>query len=509
MNGLRGRIVLLLLVVLVLALPFVIRGVAGGSGAADGGAATGSPMSGTPSASGSESWRRTHGPAAVDTLVIMTPHLEAVRRKFGTAFSRWYAQKYHRAVNLEFLSYAGGEIVRYFQASEVAYERTGTYNIDIVWGGSDSMFNDVLKARYLQPANLDPQVMAAAFPRPDIGGVPLYDPDQSNAPRWFGAALSSFGILYNRDLLAYLHLPEPKTWSDLADPRYRGWVELADPTRSASAKTALMVIVERETQTAAREHRSEEEAWARGMGLIRQIAANARGFTATANELPGLVSSGDAAAAMSIDFYARAQIEAVGGVRLGYVEPQGATVVTPEPIAIAQGAPHDQVARRFIEFVLGDVGQRLWMTKAGPGETPEMSLNRLPVMPSVYDDAANSTEMGNPYRTAGAFNTKPSRRAAFGLMDELIALCCIDLLPELRTTRQQIVESPRAAELDARLGMFPVDQAATERGTGIRGRMLKGKPQDWLALQREWRRQFKQEYGELRRAAAEPPGAAR
>ena len=496
MTQFRGRSLLLLLVVLVLALPFVFRVTppnGGGAGLVTAGALKGGPA----------------GAGAADTLVVMTPNLEAVRRKFGKAFSQWYAQKYHRAVSIEYLSYGGGEIVKYFQASEVAYERTGTYNIDVVWGGSDSVFNDVLKGRYLQQARLDPQVLASAFPRPDIGGVPLYDPDPSNGPRWFGAALSSFGILYNRDVLAYLHLPEPKTWSDLADPRYRGWVELADPTRSASAKTALMVIVEREMQTATQEHRSQDEAWARGMGLIRQIAANARGFTAAANELPGLVSSGDAAAAMSIDFYARAQIEAVGGRRLGYVEPKGATVVTPEPIAIARGAPHEEVARRFIEFVLGESGQRLWITKAGPGETPEMSLNRLPVMPAVYDDPVNFTEFSNPYRTAGGFNTKPGRRAAFGLMDELIALCCIDLLPELRATRQQIIESPRAAQLDARLGMFPIDQAASQVGTDIHGRMLKGKPQDWLALQRQWRRQFQQEYGELRRAAAEPPGAAR
>ena len=72
--------------------------------------------------------------------------------------------------------------------------------------------------------------------------------------------------------------------------------------------------------------------------MIRQIAANAKGFTQAANELPGTVSNGDVAAAMSIDFYARSQIAAVGGGRVGYVEPQGATMVTPEPIAVAKGA---------------------------------------------------------------------------------------------------------------------------------------------------------------------------
>ena len=470
--------VLLVLVVLVVALPFVFRQHA-------------------------NSGQIAAAPASVsDSLVIITPHLEAVRRKFGRAFSQWYAQKYHRAVNIEYLSFGGGDIIRFFQASEAVHQRTGTYNVDIVWGGSDSMFNDVLKSKYLDKVRLDPVAMAAVYPRADIGGVPLYDPDSVDGPRWFGAALSSFGILFNRDLLRFLGLPEPKTWSDLANPRYHGWVELADPTRSASAKTALMVIVEREMRRASEEHRPEADGWARGMGLIRQIAANARGFTSAANELPSIVSGGDAAAAMAIDFYARAQIAAVGGGRIGYVEPQGATAITPEPIALARGAPHAQTARRFIEFVLSEAGQRLWITRAGAGETPELSLQRLPIMPAVYDHPVNFTEFTNPYRIAGGFNTKPSRRAALGLMDELVALCCIDLLDELRQTRKQITESTRAVELDARLGMFPVDQAASRAGMEVHGRMLKGTPEDWLTLQRRWREQFKEEYRGLRRAAA-------
>lgn len=508
--------ILLLLVILVLMLPFIFR----------------SLLDTAP--------RPTARPGPADQLVIITPNLEAVRRKFDKAFAAWYAGRYHRGVHIEYLSFGGGEIVKFFQASEVTYQRYGTYNVDLVWGGSDSLFSDALGGRYLQPVSLEPGVLEAAFPTPDIGGVPLYDLSPGG-PRWFGAALSSFGILYNRDVLSYLHLPEPTTWADLADPRYSGWLELADPTRSGSAKAALQVIVEREIATAAEEHRSQEEAWARGMGLLRQIAANAKGFTQAANELPGTVSNGDVAAAMSIDFYARSQIAAVGACarggarthnrtadvgagadsgartdggaptrdvpcvgRIGYVEPQGATMVTPEPIAVAKGAQHAEAAKRFIEFVLSDAGQRLWITKPGPGETPEMALQRLPVVRSVYDRPVDFTEFTNPFTTVGGFNTKPSRRAAFGLMDELISLCCIDLLPDLRETRREIVASPHAAQLDARLGRFPVSQAASRAGVTVHRRMLEGKPEDWLALQRQWRGQFLAEYQELRHAAEAP-----
>ena len=77
--------VLALLVLGVLTLPFIFRGVT-----------TTSPGVVVRS-----------GPA--DQLVIMTPHLETVRRKFNRAFSEWYVHKYHRAVNIEYLIYGGGD----------------------------------------------------------------------------------------------------------------------------------------------------------------------------------------------------------------------------------------------------------------------------------------------------------------------------------------------------------------------------------------------------------------
>ena len=445
------------------------------------------------------------GRQPVEHLVIVTPHLEAVRRKFSAAFSAWYDANYHRAVELDFLNYGGGsEVVKFFQTSHATFEKLGTYEVDLVWGGSDYVFSQLLEKKgYLQKADLDPAVVAAAFPRADIGGLPLYDPDMQNGPQWYGTALSSFGIIYNRDLLRDLQLPEPKTWSDLADPRYRNWIVLADPTRSASAKTVLMTIVEHEMATAEQQGLPESEGWARGMGLIRQIAANAKGFTGAGSLLPSTVSSGDAAAAVSIDFYARTQIAAVEPGRVGYVEPHGATVITPEPIGIVAGAQHVALARHFIEFMLSEPAQRLWVTQADPQrESPEMTLRRLPIRRSVYDHSIDLTDYTNPFLAAGDFNTKVQRTSTFGLLDELIALSCIDLLSDLRETRKEILASPRARELDARLGRFPVDQAASQRGVAAYRKMLNGDPREWLDLQRRWLELFRGEYRTLRELAA-------
>ncbi|HEY6925764.1 MAG TPA: extracellular solute-binding protein [Steroidobacteraceae bacterium] len=446
------------------------------------------------------------GPASgAEHLVIVTPHLEAVRRKFSTAFSDWYRMNYHASVEVDFLNYGGGsEIVKFFQASRPTFEKLGTYEVDLVWGGSDFLFKDALQKKgYLQKAGIDPAIVAAAFPRADIGGLPLYDPDRENGPQWYGTALSSFGIIYNRDLLRYLRLPEPKTWSDLADPRYRNWLVLADPTRSASAKTVLMTIVEREMATAQEEGLPPSEGWARGMGLVRLIASNAKSFTGAGVLLPSTVTSGDAAAAMSIDFYARTQIAAIEPGRVGYVEPRGATVITPEPIGVVAGAQHLELARRFIEFMLSEPAQRLWITRADPQhESQEMTLRRLPIRRSVYDHPDNFTDYTNPYLAAGDFNTRSDRTSEFGLMDELIAISCIDLLSELRETRREILASPRARELDAKLARFPIDEDASRRGVAAYRRMLSGDPREWLDLQQQWLELFRSEYRGLRELAA-------
>ena len=109
------------------------------------------------------------------------------------------------------------------------------------------------------------------------------------------------------------------------------------------------------------------------MGMMRQISANARIFADASSSLPGIIASGDAAAATTIDFYARAEVQAVGAVRMGYVEPVGATSLSPDPIARC-AAPHRELAIRFIEFVLSEAGQRLWNTL--PARLADQSCHR-------------------------------------------------------------------------------------------------------------------------------------
>ena len=440
-------------------------------------------------------------------LVIISAHVEGIRREFADAFSEWHRERFGQRVRVDYRSYGGAsDIVRFFDSSrDTIFRDQGTYGIDLVWGGGDYLFEVQLKnpkkpeLGVLQSVALDAPIMKAAFPKPDLGGVPLYD--RANEPQWFGTALSSFGIVYNKDVVRHLGLPEPKTWRDMAHSKYRGWIGLADPTRSASARTAFMTIIERAMADAAEQGRSEDDGWADGMGLIRLISSNARLFSEGASSVPGLISNGDAAAGMAIDFYARSQIEAVGESRLGYVEPAGATIVNPDPIGMVRGAEHAETAKRFIKFVLSERGQRLWNTRAGAGGGPKTtSLRRLAIMPSLYDPPNNRdfTDPVNPYAISSSFNSSNARKRSFTILGELIQVSCMDVLDELRDTRTMIDASPRAAALEAKLGKFPFDQ---KEALARADRLSKATAIDRLAMLRQWTNDFRAEYRQLREKA--------
>src|SRR5256885_6618978 len=102
-------------------------------------------------------------------LVIVTPHVESIRREFAEAFSRWHQQRYGRPVFLDYRLIGGtNEIVKFFESAKAtSFDRQGTFRIDLVWGGGDFLFDQQLKrAGVLEPVTLRDDVMRYAFPQP-------------------------------------------------------------------------------------------------------------------------------------------------------------------------------------------------------------------------------------------------------------------------------------------------------------------------------------------------------
>ena len=181
-------------------------------------------------------------------------------------------------------------------------------------------------------------------------------------------------------------LTRPRSWADLRDVRYRGWLAVADPAHSGSIAATYNAIIQR-------------KGWNEGWAILRRVFANARYFAAGASKVPLDTAAGEAAAGMCIDFYGRYQAAALGNDRIEYVDPrldvEGRnlenlpleTAVTADPISILRGAPHADLALEFVRWVLSKDGQRIWQRRAGvPGGPKKHELRRLPIRQDMYVD---------------------------------------------------------------------------------------------------------------------------
>ena len=293
-----------------------------------------------------------------------------------------------------------------------------------------------------------------------VGGEPYRDKDD----RWVGTCLSSFGIVFNRDVLRRLGVEkEPSQWEDLADPKLMGQVALADPTKSGSVTKAFEMIIQQQMQReidkliknpgkirtpAETEIEGVKRGWEAGLQLILRITANARYFTDSSTKIPLEVARGDAAAGMSIDFYGRSAEEEVrkpdGTSRVGFVTPAGGTSIGVDPIGMLRGSPEPEVAMAFMEFVLGDEGQKLWGYRAKvPGGPTRSALRRLPVRKDFYS-AQNAPLMSDagekPYEKAQEFVYHPEWTSAmFNAIRFLIRVTCIDVHDEQQKAWEALV----------------------------------------------------------------------
>ncbi|MBX3751420.1 MAG: extracellular solute-binding protein [Opitutaceae bacterium] len=383
---------------------------------------------------------------ADDTLVIITPHNEAIRHEYGVGFRQWYKERTGRSVFIDWRVIGGtSEIARFLESEYVAsfqnhwVRKLGrpwsievqaafanarlapdapalaqearkeflasevSCGIDLFFGGGSYDF-----IRQAQAGRLVPTRILQTHPdwfKDDIipfsyAGEPFWD----KQGRWIGNVLSSYGILYNRDALQRLGIKRaPEQWEDLTDPRYVGEIALADPTKSSSIAKAFENLIQQQMQqrlvelraaapgrpAAELEAQAVREGWARGLQVLQLIGANSRYFTDSSQKPPIDVSQGNSAVGICIDFYGRYQAEAVrrrdASARLEFVTPRGGTVSSVDPIALLRGAPNREVAEAFIEYSLAMEGQKLWNFKVGtPGGPAQFSLRRLPIRRDFY-----------------------------------------------------------------------------------------------------------------------------
>jgi ABC-type Fe3+ transport system substrate-binding protein len=474
-------------------------------------------------------------------LVIVTPHNGDIRGEFARAFDAWHRRKYGQPVVIDFRVPGGtSDLVRFlagiyatFRGPDGKLPPIVPVDLDLVWGGGDyTFYHDLQPLGILEPIQIDPKLLRGAFPQDALAGVRLYDQTRdfngNSTPQWVGICLSSFGIIYNPQLYSTLGLAPPKQWGDLADPKLFGLIALADPAHSGSAAVTYMMVIQRAMADAESEFfvtRPEAKklpraelrkmsdyrdaiaaGWKRGMGQLLLIAANARYFTDSSELPPTDVARGDAAAGMSIDFYARVTEGSAGPERARFVAPHAATAITPDPIAILHGVNGDRLilATHLVEFLLTPEAQRLWILDPGrPGGPVERSPRRMPIRRDVYADQTGWADHFNPFEEAGDFNQRGEWMATLSETRPVWDAAWIDSRDALVESYQSILrvnDSSRRARLLKKLADVPITLGEVEQ-IRVDRQKLEGEHADldeWRARQRiEWGDRFRRHYAQV------------
>ncbi|MBN2583184.1 MAG: ABC transporter substrate-binding protein [Planctomycetes bacterium] len=306
------------------------------------------------------------GGAAGDTdvLVIYSPHSPAIRNEFARAFAEQYLADTGRKVDVRWPDAGGSsDLLRQVQDKYAA----GILDVDVVFGGG-AIHSQLAAYGLLEPYRL-PDDLLAELPK-TIAGEPLYDPEF----RWYGAAVSSFGLIYNKKLVADRKLPEVRQWSDMARPEFFGLVGVVDASQSGSVRKAYEIIL-------------QAYGYEQGMRVLMLMGGNARNIGRGSSEIPKDCAQGFIALGACIDFTAARQLASPGGEQLGFILPENLTVTNTDPIGILRAAPHRDVAERFVRFVMSRPGQLLWsLRKGAEGGPRDETLARKCVIRSIYTE---------------------------------------------------------------------------------------------------------------------------
>ena len=329
-------------------------------------------------------------------LTLITPVSKFIHDAALKAFADYAKEKWNVTVRTNAIP-AG---------TPVAYGRIvewkGKPDADIFWGGESALFEKLAEQKLLQKLELGKEAWDGI---PASIGKPKPIPLKDKQGYWVGTALEPYGLVYHPVKIKRLGLPEPKDWEDLLNPKLKGEVAQCAPTRSSSSNATYEVILSMH---------GEDKGWE----WLRRLAANTGHFTARSRDVPTVVAKGEYAAGFAVPSYMAFE-EKLAGFDLRFVAPKNA-FVTPEPMAILVGTRNPRAARAFIEFLLTERGQRVFMERGlfpitprykvqgAPGSTAELAVQFTGGVRTYFEG-----EVANVYDEGAAARRSEALKARF------------------------------------------------------------------------------------------------
>src|SRR6185503_1598443 len=236
---------------------------------------------------------------------------------------------------------------------------------DIFWVSAPDAFQ-TLDADGLLEKYAPPKEIMSRIP-PKIGNFPIHDPEG----KYFGFAISGYGLMWNKNYLKAHRLTAPKEWTDLTNPRYYNHLIISAPSRSGTTHLTVETIL-------------QAYGWEKGWSLLLNAGGNMGSITERSFGVPEAVISGQYGIGVVIDFFGLSAIASGQPVEFAY---PSLTSVVPASVGIVKNAPNPQEARVFVNYLLSEAGQTVLFS-------PEIA--RLPVIPDLYAKAPK--DYPNPFK---------------------------------------------------------------------------------------------------------------
>lgn len=153
--------------------------------------------------------------------------------------------------------------------------------------------------------------------------------------KWYASSMPLQAIMYNTDKLKGDMIPS--SWADLADPKYKGMIELANPATSGSAYAQLYQMN-----------------YLYGWSFVEKVAKNGIVFVSSSTKGPTDVSRGEYAFTITGEANIAQAMEA--GNHVAYVLPSEGTGLRTEGCAILENCKNTKAAEYFMDFMTSAEG---------------------------------------------------------------------------------------------------------------------------------------------------------
>lgn len=269
-------------------------------------------------------------------VVVYTAHKSSIVDRLLPVFEA------ETGLKAEVVQLGSGDITRRARAE------AGAPAADVIWSISGSLLTEL--ADILEP-----------YQPADFAAI---DPQFITNPAWTPYTSVVYVLAVNTDLLSLDDAP--KSWADLADPKWQGQIASARADGSGSAMQQLQAVLTI----------FGDEGWDKYGEIAKNFV-----FTDSSGAVPRYVADGETSMGLTLEDNALEYVQ--GGAPMGVVLLSDGTVATPDGMALVKNGPNPDGGKAFIDWALSkstqemlanEIGRRSVRTDvASPPGTPNLS----------------------------------------------------------------------------------------------------------------------------------------